>query len=257
MSGGRATIAFVLVLFLVLLAMTRQVGLLMLSVGACGLLIAGVNMMPSLVKKSPNWVQRSLNVVLIEKDQEVSERIEGSTDWRYQLFQRALDEWRSDPRIFWFGRSTYSFGLDDLIARSVAGEQDATLESSLRRGATHNMITDLLVIFGLIGLVLYCCLYFALMFFLWCLYRSSEVDEIAKALTLVLLISLAFNFAYGVLGGANFPVTLAWFYVILIAYVKSQHALREQDSRPTIQPPRKTVVSQVPAYGRPALRPSI
>lgn len=257
MSGGRATLAFVLVLFLVLLTVTRRIGLLMLAVGASALLIAGVNMMPSLVKKTPDWVRRSLNVVLIDKDEEMVGRIQDSTDWRYRLFQRAIDEWRSDPRIFWFGRATYAYGLDDFIAVSVAGEQDATIESSLRRGATHNMISDLLVVFGLVGLVLYFCLYFAVLFFLWKLYRSPQIDELAKALALVLFISLAFNFAYGVLGGANFPTDMAWFYVMLIAYVKSQHAPREQDSPPTIQPPRKASASQVPAYGRPVLRPSI
>jgi len=256
-SGGRATLAFVLVLFLVLLVVMRQIGLLLLSLGACACLVAGVNMVPSLVKKSPTWVRRSLNVVLIEKDEEVAGDIESSSDWRYALFTRALDEWRSDPRIFWFGRATYSYGLEDYIAASIQGEQEATIESSLRRGATHNMVTDLLVIFGLIGLVLYTCLYFSLLFFLWKLYRSSEIDEMARALALVLFVSLGFNFVYGVVGGANFPVTMAWLYVILMAYVKRQHALREQTVHPTIDPPRKAVAGQAPAYARPALRPSM
>lgn len=255
MSGGRATLAFVLVLFGVMLAMTRRIGLLLASIGTGLILVAAVNVVPGTIKKAPDWVRRSLNWAMIEKDAEMSDSINGSSDWRYTLFRRALDEWQSDPRIFWFGRATYSFGIDDIIAKALQGE-DATIESSLRRGSTHNLVTDMLVTFGLVGLTLFSALYWILLYCLWRLYRAQNLSELGRTLALVIFISLAFNFVYGVIGGTNFPPTMAWLYVVLIAYIKRQSRLEEETSRPAIDPPRQAPPNRLSMPARPALRPS-
>lgn len=180
-------------------------------------------MMPGVVKSAPMIIRRSLNWALIERDTDASEMIQGSSNWRLTLFERALAEWRSDPRIFWFGRATYSYGLDDVIAMTITGE-DATIESSLRRGATHNLLTDMLVTFGIVGLALYFSMYFSLLFFLWTLYRNRQLDELARTFTLIILVFMAFNFVYAIIGGGSVPITMAWFYIILIAYLYGLHA---------------------------------
>lgn len=239
LSGGRATVIFVLTLFAVFLIIQRRIGLLIGLFSMAALLIGTANLLPGVVKSAPSGVRRALNWALIEKDSEMSDLINDSSNWRLTLFRRALDEWRSDPRIYWFGRATYSYGMDDVIAMQISGNQEATVESALRRGATHNMITDLLVTYGLCGLVLFFGLYFAFLYFLWALYRNRQLDELARALALVMLISLTSAFAYGVLGGGNIPVPQAWFYLILIAYLYGQHAEAVRSTESTrIEPPK-------------------
>jgi len=237
LSGGRGTLIFVLALLVIVLVSQRQIGILMGSLAASAILVAFVNVVPGAVQSMPASVKRSLNWALIEKDVDVSGGIQGSTDWRLALFRRAIDEWQSDPRIFWFGRATYSYGVDDLIAMMISSE-DATLESSLRRGATHNMISDLLLIFGLVGLVIYFSLYLAFLYFLWTLYRSRHLDELARTLTFVILIDLTFNFVYGLLGGAVFPTEMAWLFAVLLSYIHRSHveSLRTAGST-KLQPP--------------------
>lgn len=223
LSGGRGTLGFVLGLFAIFLVIQRRIGVLIGFITLAALLAGAANMMPGVLKSAPTLVRRSLNWALIERDTDTSEMIQGSSNWRLTLFERALAEWRSDPRIFWFGRATYSYGMEDVIAMTISGE-DSTIESSLRRGTTHNLITDMLVTFGLVGLVLYFSLYFSLLFFLWTLYRNRQLDELARTFTLIILVFMVFNFIYAAMGGGNIPMTMAWFFIILIAYLYGLHA---------------------------------
>lgn len=237
LSGGRGTLAFVITLFAIFLVIQRRIGLLVGLLAFIALLVGAANMLPGTVKSAPSFVRRSLNWAMVEKDVDASGDIESSSRWRLSLFNRALDEWHSDSRIYWFGRATYSYGVDDAIAMKIS--EDAPIESALRRGATHNMITDLLVTFGLVGLVLFFALYLALLYFLWTLYWNRRLDELARTLTLVMLISLAFNLVYGVLGGGTFPIVQAWLFTILIAYLYGLHAEAQRSSVNTkIEPPK-------------------
>jgi predicted membrane protein len=250
LSGGRGTLAFVLALFAIFLIIQRRIGILLGFFAATSVLVGAVNVVPGAVKNAPQLVRRSLNWALFEKDVDVSENISGSSNWRYALFRRAIDEWQSDPRIYWFGRATYSYGMEDVIALSIAGEEDASIESSLRRGASHSMLSDLLVVFGLVGLVLFFSLYFSALFCLWQIYRAPQIDELAKMLALVIFISLSFNFVYSLLGGGNFPTVMAWLIAILIAYL--HHVNRETElAKPAarIEPPKASRLFMPPVGG--------
>lgn len=238
LSGGRGTLGFVLGLFAIFLIIRRRIGLLIGFVCVAAVIAGGVNVIPDTVKSAPPMIRRALNWALLEKDVESAGTIESSTNWRLDLFKRSLGEWQSDPRIFWFGRATYAYTMEDVIAFKINAE-DATVESALRRGNTHNMITDLLVVFGLVGLILYFLLYFALLYFLWTLYKSPQLDELAKTLALVILLALSFNFMYGLLGGGGFPMLQAWFYIVLVAYIYGQHAQTVRSTESTkIEPPK-------------------
>src|SRR5262249_19813977 len=145
----------------VLMLVRGKIGAFVGGLGACIIMVGAVNAFPDAYLQAPNFVRRSLNWAYFGQERaETAEMIRGSTEWRTRLFFRALDEWRSDDRIFWFGRATYQFGTGDWFAMKIYGEE-GMLDSSLRRGATHNLITDLLVIFGIIGFVLYVLLQFA------------------------------------------------------------------------------------------------
>jgi O-antigen ligase len=253
-SGGRATLAITIALLLVILIIHRQIGIVLAALAAFAVLIVGMNVAPGLVKRAPVLLRRSMNWALVERDAEASDSISGSSDWRLDLFKSAVSEWESDSRIFWFGRATYSYVDADYIARQLIGE-DAMAQTSLRRGATHNTITDILIAYGLCGLVLYCTMVLSFLFLVWKIYRSEHIDELGKMLALVVFVQMSYTFAYGLLGGGGFPTTVAWFYIILVAWLyHHQSRAQAEKNAPTIEPRRPRELAPVGFAARSPMR---
>lgn len=230
LSGGRATVAFVVFLmaaahiFRGRLALTVRWGAL-LFVG-----VLGANLAAPMIRNSPAPVQRSLSWALVTKDPGRAEAdISSSTSWRWELFTRSLEEWTSDRRIFWFGRGVYSFTMADEIAMRQDG-WEGTMESSRRRGATHNLVTDLLVIYGLCGAILYLGMFAGLVCFMWSAFRSKMADEVGRGLALTSFLIAAFGLSYGILGGGNISPTLAWLVVATVAYFYRLQAVSKEPS---------------------------
>ena len=138
-----------------------------------------------------------------------------------------MSEWQSDRRIFWFGRGTYKFGSEDILALKLNVRQGA-METSLRRGSTHSLITDLLVVYGLCGLITYCAMMVTLIWFLWRAYKHSSIDEPGKLVTLMCLILIAFNFAYDLIGGGSTPTTVSWMLMAAIGYLYRLERTRDR-----------------------------
>jgi len=219
LSGGRATLVFTFVLGAAALWMRGHYRTVLSTIGTGLFLIIALNLIPGVLRSVPPIVQRSLQAVIFTEESEyATTTITSSSDWRMELISRAFAEWRSDPRIFWFGRGTYKFGMEDIIAkRRNPGEGD--MQVSLRRGATHSLVTDLLVVYGLVGLVVYFVMMITLLWFLWRVYRHTSIDELGKMMTLICWLLLSFFFLYGIVGGANFPVEIAWLLVALFGYL--------------------------------------
>lgn len=217
LSGGRATVLFVMGIGVAIMLMRGRVGFVVAMAAFMIVFTAFVNVFPSALDRMPLGVQRSMQWALVNKAEGGSAgNIEGSTRWRRELAMRALDEWRSDSRIFWFGRATFSFGAADYAAFKIKGD-DAAQDIALRRGATHNMITDLLVSYGLIGFILFNALFISSFWFFWRIYAHTPgLHELSRLLALDCFIYGGFNFVYGVFGGGTFPIVLAWFTAVLI-----------------------------------------
>jgi O-antigen ligase len=165
-----------------------------------------------------------------------------------------LDEWRSDSRIFWFGRATYAYGIGDWTAIMLLGEE-GKLQSSLRRGDTHNMITDLLVSYGLYGLILYFATVLSFLYLLWVIRRSEHTDELGKTMALIVLVQMGYTFGYGLIAGSQFPALVAWLYIVLVAWLYHQHQRTLSDApRPSIQPRRFDPVPLGGVVQRPVVR---
>ena len=128
----------------------------------------------------------------------------------------AIDEWRSDSRVFWFGRATYGWGVNDALAYKISGGFRAGQESSLRRGATHNLVTDLLVTYGLLGCLLYYSLMLGILRFLWFVYRSSESPTVVRPLALFCLVSYTSYLLIATFGGGTFLPDTIWLVILLI-----------------------------------------
>lgn len=226
LSGGRAAIVTSIAFVSAVLVLTKR------YIGLCGLFLVaamfvlGVNLASDWINRdAPIAVSRPLQWIMVIKNKDAVRSIESSSDWRQGLFSMAITEWQSASRIFWFGRATYGFDVNDLVARRIAGGFESLKETSLRRGATHNLITDLLIAFGLVGCVLYYCVMFSVIRFLWIVYKFTDVPPLARSLSLVCLIASAEYVIYASVGGGFYPIELVWLLIIMIASLY-QHRTR-------------------------------
>jgi O-antigen ligase len=211
------TLGFAAAFMFTILVLRKKLSAIFVCTLVALLTFAGANLFPSLVYSAPTPIRRSMQWMMLTKDDSAYGDIESSSRWRREIFLAALGEWKSDPRIFWFGRATYSFSVADQVGIKLRG-WEGFLESSLRRGATHNLITDMLVTFGLVGAVVYFFLNGMITAFLWRLWKYPQNSDEATDLALVCLIFHVFNFTYGLIGGAQFPAALAWLTTALVAY---------------------------------------
>lgn len=218
LSGGRATIEISVTLVVAMLVLRKQILSLVLLLAAAGFFILSANVASDWINRNaPALIARPLQLVMVTKNKEAFESIQSSTRWREELFDMTIAEWRSNPRIFWFGRATYGFGVSDLIAQQIKGGYESGKESSLRRGATHNLISDLLIAYGLVGCILYYCVILAIIRFLWTVYRSPEVPQLATQLSLFCFLSSIGYLVYATVGGGYYPIDAVWLLLVLIA----------------------------------------
>ena len=219
-SAGRATLILSICYLVITLAIRKKWAAIIAGFVGIALLVTFINVFSAFINDSTNiFLQRSLQMLMINKG-EAANSISSSSDWRLELFNRALNEWRSDHRIFWFGRATYGYSEEDDIAVEIYGGFDARMDSSLRRGATHNLITDLLVAYGLVGAVIYYSVIATLISFLWRLWRRATallgpIQDLSLAL---LIYSLGYIFVANV-GGGDFPIELTWLLIVLVAAI--------------------------------------
>jgi hypothetical protein len=219
-SGGRAAVVLGVAFVLLALFCRRKYALLGVTLAVAFVGIVTANLFSSWVNDdAPPAIQRSLQWVLVKKSYDSMATIESSSSWRAELFRRTIAEWKSDPRIYWFGRATYSFGTDDEVAIMRVGGFEALLETAQRRGATHNFLSDLLIAYGLVGCVLHLALYLSILYFLWRLYRCKAITQATSDLALVCFISALFGLIFGLVAGGGLPAEIMFFMIVLIASI--------------------------------------
>jgi hypothetical protein len=151
----------------------------------------------------PYALQRSLAMIPGMDMAEARSDIDNSSEWRWLLATRAFDEWKSNSRKFLIGRGVHAFTERDLVVIKLQGYFGA-MDVALRRGATHNIVTDLLVTIGLLGTILYAFLFVG---FIVSIVKILKLAEDAKSITCdtlfaCLLFSVALIPAY-ILGGGG------------------------------------------------------
>jgi hypothetical protein len=102
----------------------------------------------------PFGLQRSLAMIPGMDMPEAKGDIDASSNWRWLLATQAFDEWKSNSRKFLIGRGVHAFTERDMVVIKLQGFFGA-MDVALRRGATHNIVTDLLITVGLVGAILY------------------------------------------------------------------------------------------------------
>jgi len=200
-AGGRATVILAFAVpGLYLLTQRRWVFLLVGGAVAILLLITARYTFEVNHKLVPLMVQRSIAIIPGMGMYEALDSIEGSSDWRYDLALRAFDEWQSSTRTLIIGRGVYAYTSEDIMAM-VLDATEGLLVSSLLRGATHNTVTDLLLISGVVGFVLYYAVYLSLLWGICAVLRSRGRSDVIFVMCTIFLISSVSTLLTGLFGG--------------------------------------------------------
>jgi O-antigen ligase len=219
-SGGRGSFLFASGFCVFLLILRRK----FLAMAVLGLLASTgfglLNMFSQRLADDPDLalIQRSLYWAMTDQADWAATSIDSSTRWRQELFQRAIDEWKSDWMIVWLGRGTYKYSDEDRSAIETNG-YEGLMDTSLRRGATHNLVSDLLIMYGAVGLVLYLLVCFALIRVCFSVATNSELPEEVTDLGLISGIVAVFTVGYGIIAGEFIKHYLGWFVMIFLARI--------------------------------------
>jgi|GEM_PF-5306358 len=241
LSGGRASIVIALFFIGAALFVLKRYAKLITFTGVMITLLFILNLIAPALRSLPFIYQRSLQWVLLEKNPLAVYSIEDSSRWRDDLYQRAIEEWRSSPRVFWFGRSTYSYDEADLRGR-LARDSEKILESSLRRGATHNDLSDSLLLFGLFGTILNYLIDLARLYVCWALYRmTARVDRSVSLLACVCFVASAVSVGVGFFASGS-VLNPVWLLLIIML---SRLATQEKEARMAEAEPEKPMKGSV------------
>ena len=219
-SGARASLLFALGLCILILMVRRKFVamalLAMLAFIGFGLL----NVFSQKIASDPSLapVQRSLYWAMMDQAEWAGTSIDSSTRWRQELFHRAIDEWKSDSMIFWFGRGTYKYTDEDRDAIEMNGFE-GLMDTSLRRGATHNLVSDLLITYGVVGLALYFVVCIALIRLCFKVATDRGLPEDVTNLGVISAIAAVFTVGYGVIAGDFIKLYEGWFVVMILARI--------------------------------------
>jgi hypothetical protein len=219
-SGSRVSVLWGLA-FCILILIVRRKFVALALVGILAIIgFSLLNVFSQKIVSDPKLavIERSFYWAMMDQAQSADASIDSSTRWRQELFYRAIDEWKSDSIIFWFGRGTYKYTDEDRVAIEVNG-YEGEMDASLRRGATHKLVSDLLITYGVVGLVLYFVVCIALIRLSFKFATDRTLPEDVSDLGIVSLIEATFTVVYGVIAGGFLADYQGWFVVIILARI--------------------------------------
>ncbi len=215
LSGGRGAVLIALFFVGAILFVRGRIAMMVGFGGVAVLVVIVLNFTAPMIERvAPLAVQRTVQWVVVEDVGTARSSIESSTNWRLEMFHLAIEEWLSDPRIFWTGRSTYVFNSSDLIAVDIQGVWRGNMDSALRRGATHNLVTNLLLPYGLAGFILYYVAYIALLLLLLRLWLSRHLPDNLADVLLVALVVHSVGIVIATIGGSFLGVADMWLILL-------------------------------------------
>ena len=162
LSMGRATIAITALLVILCLLIRKHIAAVAVIFLLFVFLIVGARIAYETDKDYvPFGLQRSLAMIPGMDMSEAKGDIDASSNWRWLLATQALDEWKSNSRKFLIGRGVHAFTERDIMVGKLQGYFGA-MDVALRRGTTHNIVTDLLITIGVVGAILYAIVFICL-----------------------------------------------------------------------------------------------
>jgi hypothetical protein len=155
LSMGRATIIITAFLVLLCLVIRKHIAAVALIFLLFVFLIVGARIAYEADRDYvPFGLQRSLAMIPGMDMPEAKGDIDSSSDYRWTLAMLTFTEWSSNSRKFFIGRGVHAFTDRDLLVLRY-GDEYSKMNFAVRRGVTHNIVTDLLITVGLVGTILY------------------------------------------------------------------------------------------------------
>ena len=217
LSMGRATMVITALLVILCLLIRKHIAAVAVIFLLFIFIIVGARIAYEADKDYvPFGLQRSLAIIPGMDMPEAKGDIDASSNWRWMLATSAFNEWKSNSRKFFIGRGVHAFTERDMMVIKLQG-YFGSMDVSLRRGATHNIVTDLLITVGLLGTVLY------VIVFLGLIVSIIKVFKLAKdsknitydTLFVCLLFSASMIPFYILVGGGVYNIVVLVFGVSL------------------------------------------
>lgn len=224
-SGGRATFPLCIAFSFMVAILRKRFGLIMMMCCAGVFMMAVANMFSHFINtKAPNYIARSLQLVMIEKG-DAYRTISGSQDARNEAIKQAIVEWQADYRVMLFGRSVFYLNARDAEIVNRQYGLDGFVMNAVWAGRTHNLVTDLLLQYGLVGCVLYLWCYLVVIWYFWRLYREIPPESgFCKALAGAMVLYLPPMLISQLIGGTFLPLVTA----LVIGLIRSHLVTREK-----------------------------
>ena len=250
-SGGRLSLANTLIAGVFFAVVRRRLWLafpfVIFVLGAS----TAISINPDITTGLPLTIQRALEPLDFSGAQTtLKEELGGSNGWHDNLRSLSIVYWLQDPNSFYLGHGFKSWDpqMNNLTEVSEA-DLDHFQELAIEMGLTENMFSAITNIFGLVGLILYGCFMFHL---LWMLYRGIRVTPqrtMARALCEFSIVNLATSILFCPLEGSipSGPI-LYWALGILAA----RPYLAGKLGSLVAAPAEVVVAPERPAFARPA-----
>ena len=232
-SGGRASFPFCIGLIGMVCLVRRKIGLIMASGLFALFLIALVNIFSDKINRdAPFYVARSLQLVMIEKGDSYR-TVTGSQQTREGAISQAFIEWKRDARSLIIGRSVFSITHEEALYLVQTLGDHGFIMNAMRGGRTHNLMTDLLLQYGLIGFILYMAAYIFLIIYMIRLARRIPANQPAlQALVGAIAIYMPFICIYQLIGGQFMPtivpLTIGITRAVMTNYENERNEGREE-----------------------------
>lgn len=219
-SGGRGAIVFSLLMVCAAALFARKVaGLLS---GAMILVLAAtiILLLPSSMLVGLPWhVQRSVGMIRGDLQTNATDSIESSTDMRTRYFKYAWEYWvNGDARLMVLGRSVSQMDEQDVQSFAL-WDEERMMFFAVRRLATHNGVTDMLVGFGAIGYGLSLVVWIACLLMLKQLNKLYIKGSSGHCWSFIAFVYMSYWLIYTHVGGSFVWALAIWLVLVALAQV--------------------------------------
>lgn len=178
----------------------------------------------------PFGIQRSLAMIPGMDMPEAKATIDASTNWRYELALRAYKEWGQTARNTLIGRGVYAYTDADVFAAELGGYW-AKIDVALRRGATHNLFSDLLLVTGIVGFVLYYFVFFSIVYgTVKILPAARRFSSVSMDYFMVFIVTSIIYIPWGFIASGFFSLFNAVIVSVLILSASRGKAVKSETS---------------------------
>lgn len=247
-GAGRGVLVLLCLVPVFLAVIYRQVIPVLLSVViiGSGLVLLNVNT-TEIMKELPIGVQRSISVLLVDKDEADSYARTASSDlWHERLREIGFQNWTQSWSTFFFGTG--------LRPPFLGQAEDAPLEvgmaNAARIGAYESGWWTVIAVTGLVGLLLYLAAFFYLLHRLLPILLRDGVQEPRHAFAFISVYGIVVWLTLGWAQGGYPGMELLYGFLALCAFED-----RRQHARPKRSPPPRLRPMPLPTK-RPDLQPA-